>query len=118
MRIEYRNMDGQGDAPHEVYDMPPPQAITQTNAHGQALKFPGDYWDAVTNVPCPVAGCDQIVVWYEAGYVPGYRVCMQHIEDNQFDHESLRHRLQAGGTAEAPTLINYETAKKAGVQHD
>lgn len=110
MKIEYRNMDGCGDQPHEVYDMSPPPPIMQTNAHGITQAFPGDYWDAVTDVPCPVEGCDQTVVWYEAGYVPGYRVCMQRIEGNKFDHDTLRHRLQAGGTADAPTLTNYNTA--------
>lgn len=32
-----------------------------------------DYWRQVDFTPCPV--CDAPVVWYEAGYVPGYRVC-------------------------------------------
>jgi hypothetical protein len=39
-------------------------------------EFPGeydDYWRQVDFTPCPVCGAP--VVWYEAGYVPGYRVC-------------------------------------------
>lgn len=32
-----------------------------------------DYWRQVDFTPCPVCGAP--VVWYEAGYVPGYRVC-------------------------------------------
>jgi hypothetical protein len=39
-------------------------------------EFPGespDYWASVNFSPCPV--CGSPVVWYEAGYVPGYRVC-------------------------------------------
>lgn len=26
-------------------------------------------------VPCPAPRCGRALVWYEAGYVPGYRVC-------------------------------------------
>jgi hypothetical protein len=26
-------------------------------------------------LPCPVPGCARALVWYEAGYVPGYRIC-------------------------------------------
>lgn len=39
-------------------------------------EYPGehhDYWRQVDFTPCPV--CAAPVVWYEAGYVPGYRVC-------------------------------------------
>lgn len=32
-----------------------------------------DIWLQVDWTPCPVCGAP--VVWYEAGYVPGYRVC-------------------------------------------
>lgn len=41
-------------------------------------EWPGefeDYWRQVDWTPCPVCGAP--VVWYEAGYVPGYRVCSQ-----------------------------------------
>ena len=41
-------------------------------------EYPGehpDYWQQVDWTPCPVCGAP--VVWYEAGYVPGYRVCAQ-----------------------------------------
>lgn len=34
-----------------------------------------DQWQNITDVPCPRPGCEGVVVWYEAGYVPGYRVC-------------------------------------------
>lgn len=110
MRIEYLNM-GDSDQPHEVYDMPPPKSTSFIDGAGRLQVRDPYYWDAVTDVPCPVEGCDQTVVWYEAGYVPGYRVCMRHIEGNKFDRETLRHRLQAGGTTEAPTLINYDIAE-------
>ena len=39
-------------------------------------EFPGeihDYWATVDFTPCPV--CGSPVVWYEAGYATGYRVC-------------------------------------------
>lgn len=32
-----------------------------------------EYWSTVDFTPCPV--CAAPVIWYEAGYVPGYRVC-------------------------------------------
>ena len=35
-----------------------------------------DYWNQVAFTPCPLCGAP--VVWYEAGYVPGYRVCARH----------------------------------------
>lgn len=34
--------------------------------------FP-DYWCQLDWTPCPKCGAP--LVWYEAGYVPGYRVC-------------------------------------------
>lgn len=54
---------------------------------------PGDYWAAVTDVPCPCSGCDGMIRWAENGYVPGYRVC----------NMCGRHFL-AGGDSSAPTL--------------
>lgn len=59
-----------------------------------------DWWAAVTDVPCPVADCTQTVVWYEAGYVPGYRVCMAVADDDApgaatYDHGTRRHRFLA-----------------------
>lgn len=53
------NLDGQGERRCHVYDMPPATV---------------DYWDAVTNVPCPCCP-DGLVRWSECGYVPGYRIC-------------------------------------------
>src|SRR5438105_4031429 len=38
------------------------------------IEFP-DYWAQVDFTPCPQCGAP--VVWYEAGFVPGYRVCTQ-----------------------------------------
>ena len=32
-----------------------------------------DYWQRLAWQPCPV--CGAAIMWYEAGYVPGYRVC-------------------------------------------
>lgn len=106
-RIEYCDMDGCGDEPHAVYDMPPPEQTVWRDDSGCDWLRPPYYWDAVTDVPCPVEGCDQTVVWYEAGYVPGYRVCMQHIADDRYDADTIRHRFQAGGTTDAPTLTDY-----------
>lgn len=91
MRKEIHNLDGQGDRPHEVYDMTP---------------HPG-YWPAVTDVACPVDGCDQTIVWYEAGYVPGYRVCMAAIPgvSDGYDMDTITHRFLAKGDAASPTLV-------------
>jgi hypothetical protein len=33
----------------------------------------GDYWRRLDFTPCPKCGAP--LIWYEAGYVPGYRVC-------------------------------------------
>lgn len=52
------------DAPHVVLRMT------------DEPEYPGehaDYWLQVEWTPCPVCGAP--VVWYEAGYVPGYRAC-------------------------------------------
>lgn len=62
------------------------------------------FWASVTNIPCPIPDCEQELVWYEAGYVPGYRVCMKPLKPGTFDHKTLHHRFLAEGTAEAPTL--------------
>jgi len=96
MKIEEHNLHGRGDRDHEVYDMGP---VTSEYGH--------DYWAAVSDVPCPVKGCTQTIVWYEAGYVPGYRVCMAVVDAaaGQYDHGSLRHRFLARGDAAAPTLV-------------
>lgn len=32
-----------------------------------------DYWTRLDFTPCPKCGAP--LIWYEAGYVPGYRVC-------------------------------------------
>jgi hypothetical protein len=95
MRTEPHNPDGLGDRPHTVYDMPP-------RGH--------DYWAAVTDVPCPVHGCGQTVVHYEAGYVPGYRVCMAPAPGapGMFQVDTLRHRFLAKGRLGAATLVLLE----------
>jgi hypothetical protein len=82
-RREHYNLHG--DRLHEVYEVP-----------RRGL----DAWDAVTDIPCPVDGCQQTVVWYEAGYVPGYRVCMAAVGVDAkgirtFDYGTLRHRFVA-----------------------
>jgi len=111
LRIEPRNLHGRGDEPCEVYDMP-----TQAGATA--------WWDAVTSVPCPVDGCDQTVVWYEAGYVPGYRVCMARLagEEHTFDRDTLRHRFLAGAAlGGGQTLVRdrcCETAREEDEQCD
>jgi hypothetical protein len=84
--VEDHNLHGVGSESHEVYDMP------------------GNGWGAITSysdamVGCPVKGCSQFLVWYEAGYVSGYRVCMAQIEGEPdlFDRETLRHRFHLRG---------------------
>lgn len=78
MRYEDHNLHSTGTKRHVVFDMP------------------GSGWEAVTGVPCPVRGCKQTVVWYEAGYVPGYRVCMREVGDATYDQTSIKHRFMAG----------------------
>jgi hypothetical protein len=52
---------------------------------------PWDIWADVTGAPCP--RCDQTLVWYEAGYAPGYRVCMATTAGGDaYDPATLRHR--------------------------
>lgn len=53
---------------------------------------PWDTWADITGVPCPHPGCSQALVWYEAGYVPGYRVCMRPVDARSYDERSIRHR--------------------------
>lgn len=40
-------------------------------------EYPGEiwhaYWEQLDFTPCPKCGAP--LIWYEAGYVPGYRVC-------------------------------------------
>ena len=110
MRIEKHDLHGQGAVDCEVYDMP---------ARG------GDYWDAVTTYPvmvpvtCPVPGCGQHICWYEAGYVPGYRVCMAPGRaPGTHDPRTIRHRFLAGGNAERPTLIRDVDAEEDAEEHD
>lgn len=63
-----------------------PQGLVVTKEYGShALcircdnepEWPGgehqDFWSQVDLTPCPT--CGAALVWYEAGYVPGYRVC-------------------------------------------
>lgn len=92
MRLETHDLHGIGAKRCEVYDLPP---------------VAEDYWVAVTNVRCPVTGCDQTVVWYEAGFTPGYRVCMRAIDAEGFDPSSIRHRFQAKGDTQHPTLVRH-----------
>lgn len=40
-----------------------------TDGAGIAWHERGDW------VPCPTRGCGAPLVWFEAGYVPGYRIC-------------------------------------------
>jgi hypothetical protein len=44
-------------------------------------------------------------LWYEAGYVPGYRVCMAPLGDGLFDPQSIKHRFLAKGDANHPMLV-------------
>lgn len=83
-----RNPDGTGSRLVPIYRMPP--------------RDPHDIWADISSraapVPCPVPGCAQELVHYEAGYVPGYRVCMApapsghgHLVDTLRHHFSLDH---------------------------
>ena len=93
-----RDEHGTGRREHRLYRMPPHP----------------DYWPAVTDVPCPVDGCVQTVVWYEAGYVPGWRVCMASIdvEAGTYDHDSIQHVFRAAGDAAAPTMIRHDCCEE------
>ena len=55
---------------------------------------PFDYWVSVTDIPCPVEGCQGILRWAESGHVPGYRRCDQ-----------CKRGFTAHGTAENPSLV-------------
>lgn len=86
MRIEMHNLDGRGSKRTHVYEMDP-----------SPDKF--DFWLAVTDVPCPACNAGTIR-WYEAGYVPGYRVC-----------DGCKRHFLADGTAEAPKLLRVGSRK-------
>jgi hypothetical protein len=90
-QVEYHDLHGTGSVLCQVFHVEP--------------CGPYDYWPAVTDIPCPVEGCNQHVLWYEAGYVPGYRVCMRPNDDGTFDESTIRHRFLANGNANDPTLI-------------
>jgi hypothetical protein len=73
------DLHGDGGGRYQAWAMPP------ADLH--------DRWASITGVPCPVPGCDQTLVWYEAGYVPGYRVCMAALDGERYDADSIRHRF-------------------------
>ena len=93
---ERYNMHGRGEREHEVYLMPVPPCSCCRDAPDE--HHPPGRWGAITDVPCPVPGCGQTVVWYEAGYVPGYRVCMAPLGD-AFDAGSIAHRFLGRGSS-------------------
>jgi hypothetical protein len=74
------DLHGHGGQEYEHYSMPPSPI-----AH--------DEWARITEVPCPVEHCDQTLVWYEAGYVPGYRVCMARDPSGGYRLDTLCHRF-------------------------
>jgi hypothetical protein len=90
---EHHNLHGTGSVECEVYVMRP------VNQH--------EYWEAVTDVPCPVEGCENTVVWYEAGYVPGWRVCMKPVpgKPDTLDTNTIRHCFLARGDNVRPILV-------------
>lgn len=63
------------------------------------------FWSSVTDISCPVKGCNQTVVWYEAGYVPGFRVCMKRVDEKGFDEATKQHHFLTSGTITNPVLI-------------
>lgn len=77
--IARHNLDGHGATPTRVYAVAP---------------VGGEYWPAVTDIPCVADGCGGTIRWAEAGYAPGYRICDQ----------CGRHYM-ASGTVTAPTLL-------------
>jgi len=89
--MERCNPDGKGWRLMQVYHVP------SLSEH--------DYWQSVTSVPCPVPGCGQTAVWYEAGYVPGYRVCMAQLGEKMYDMDTISHRFLAQGDAAEPYLL-------------
>jgi len=84
-----------------TYSVVPMRAIGQWDIHGTGdvemdgyvmpPRDPFNIWAAVTGAPCPAEGCTQELVWHEAGYVPGYRVCMARA-GGDYEPASLRHR--------------------------
>lgn len=73
---------------------------------------PWDPWADLTGVPCPVPGCRQTLVWYEAGYVPGYRVCMAPLTPETFDPRTLAHRFSLGaGSGDDAILLLHREAR-------
>ena len=85
--IVQANLDGQGTRPYRRYPLSPAPA---KDVGGMAVR---EFWPAVTDVPCPccVVG---VLVWAEAGHVPGYRIC----------DGCGRHYL-AHGDADAPGVL-------------
>jgi hypothetical protein len=95
-RHEDYDPDGTGARPHPVHDMPPVLVRQDTTANRYAVPEYHDYWQAVTDVPCPCCKTGTIR-WAEAGYVPGYRIC-----------DGCGKHFMAKGTSPAPTLIELE----------
>lgn len=62
--FENHNLHGIGDKRCKVFVLP-----GRSSSRNQY-----DYWALVTDVPCPACGSGTIL-WHEAGYVPGYRIC-------------------------------------------
>jgi hypothetical protein len=95
IRVE-RNPHGTGYAEYDAYIMPE--------------RDPNNIWAAITSydgapVPCPVEGCDHEMVWYEAGYVPGYRVCMAPTDSGAHLLDSIRHRFVLDHAREHPGMV-------------
>lgn len=85
--------DGKGARPHPVHDLPPVLVRQDTAANHYAAPEYHDYWQAVTDVPCPC--CEGGTVrWDEALHVPGCRTC-----------DGCGRHFIAGGDAGTPTLI-------------
>lgn len=81
-----RNMHGTGYADCAAFLMLPSDPLDKW---GDITSYPG------APVNCPVPGCSQHLVWYEAGYVPGYRACMAPLDGDSYDPKSIRHRFAA-----------------------
>jgi uncharacterized protein (DUF983 family) len=78
MQLETHNIKGTPQE-YETYSMP--------------SKSDFDFWESVTDVVCPSCG-QGMILWNEAGYVPGYRTC---------DH--CHNDFMAKGNAQNPKLV-------------
>lgn len=96
---------------------PPRHMCVVQTAEGLAGRMPeeppwpgerdADVWDRRAWVPCPQRGCGAALLWCEAGYVPGWRICLAG-HASQFGADSLaakRQRQHDASTLHTTRLI-------------